>query len=302
MFSFQNYTMNFRTFSFFMFIIVLSGCARPVANFVYNGPGEAPAEVKFENQSKDATSYFWDFGDGNTSQEVNPINIFSSSGEYTVSLIAQKGKKTNKMEKNIFVEAPVPCLVEMTTPFGVMVIQLSDETPLHRDNFVKLVEEGFYDSLLFHRVIRGFMIQGGDPNSRGAGPDVRLGSGGPGYQIPAEFRSGLVHTKGALSAARMSDGVNPEKKSSGSQFYIVQGNKNSDSTLDKVESSKSFRYTTAQREAYKEVGGTPHLDQDYTVFGHVIEGLDIIDKIAAVVTLPGDRPKEDVWMTMRVIK
>jgi peptidyl-prolyl cis-trans isomerase B (cyclophilin B) len=219
-----------------------------------------------------------------------------------VKLKAKKGKKEKVTEKRIVIDAPIDCLVEIETDFGKMTVQLYNSTPQHRDNFIKLVEDGFYDGLLFHRVIEGFMIQGGDPNSKNAKANSRLGSGGPGYTIPAEFVDSLIHVKGALSAARQGDQVNPEKRSSGSQFYIVQGRTMTEEELGILGGRKGIRYTKDQREAYTTLGGTPFLDRDYTVFGRVIDGLDVIDKIAAVETQPGDRPKKDVKMKMRVIK
>jgi len=271
-----------------------------MADFAYNGKEHiAPINVTFENKSKKAEIYEWDFGDGNTSTEEAPSHRYTSSGNYTVVLKAIKEGKSAIKKKKIVVDAPVICLVEMETNYGNMTIALSNETPLHRDNFIKLVEEGYYDDLLFHRVINGFMIQGGDPESKNAGPKKRLGTGGPGYQIPAEFSDSLVHVKGALAAART---PNPEKKSSGSQFYIVHGKKLSEAQLKMVEAQKDMHYTPAQRKAYLELGGTPHLDKGYTVFGMVIEGLDVIDKIAAAKTLPGDRPEVDVKMKIKSIK
>jgi cyclophilin family peptidyl-prolyl cis-trans isomerase len=190
--------------------------------------------------------------------------------------------------------------VKLTTDSGIIVIRLYDSTPLHRDNFVKLVNEHFYDSLLFHRVIRDFMIQGGDPLSRTAQAGEMLGSGGGEMQrIPAEFRSTLFHKKGVLAAAR--DG-NPEKASSACQFYIVQGKKYSDADLNMMENQMGTKFSTAKRNAYKMVGGTPFLDMNYTVFGEVEKGMEVIDKIAAVPTAPGDRPLGDVRMKMEVVK
>jgi cyclophilin family peptidyl-prolyl cis-trans isomerase len=199
-----------------------------------------------------------------------------------------------------------PRRVEITTDLGRMVVELSNETPQHRDNFVKLVESGFYDGLLFHRVIQGFMVQGGDPQSRDAAPGARLGAGGPGYTIPAEIRPNLFHTKGALSAARQGDNVNPQRASSGSQFYIVQGRPTPEAELRSTEarlrmSGGDFSYPPEAVAAYAQQGGTPHLDQQYTVFGHVVEGLEIIDAIAAAKTAPGDRPVEDIRMTMKML-
>ena len=193
--------------------------------------------------------------------------------------------------------------VLMQTTMGDMVIRLSDSTPLHRDNFLKLVKVGFYDSLLFHRVIKYFMIQGGDPNSKRAEAGKPLGDGSPGYTVPAEFRKTLFHKKGALAAARMGDNINPAKESSGSQFYIAQGKVFTDAGLDSVETFRlnGRKIPAEQREVYKTIGGTPHLDQGYTVYGEVVKGLDVVDKIAAVQTSRGqdrDRPLQDV----RIIK
>lgn len=191
-------------------------------------------------------------------------------------------------------------VVSVETEFGTMKFKLYDETPKHRDNFIKLAEQGFYDGLLFHRVISDFMIQGGDPESKNAGPEVRLGGGGPGYQIPAEI--GKKHVKGALAAARRGDAGNPEKESSGSQFYIVQGKPVMDQMLDMQEKQFNFKYTPEERAQYKKVGGTSFLDGNYTVFGEIIEGMDVIDKIAAVDKRPGDRPVNDIKMKVKVIK
>ena len=193
--------------------------------------------------------------------------------------------------------------VLMQTTMGDMVIRLSDSTPLHRDNFLKLVKVGYYDSILFHRVIKNFMIQGGDPNSKRAAAGKPLGDGSPGYTIPAEFKKTLFHKKGALAAARTSDNVNPTKASSGSQFYIAQGKVFTDAGLDSVETFRlnGRKIPANQREVYKTIGGTPHLDQGYTVYGEVVKGLDVLDKIAAVQTSRGqdrDRPLQDV----RIIK
>lgn len=242
--------------------------------------------------------------------------------------------------------------VLIKTEFGDMIVKLYNETPLHRDNFLKLVDEGFYNDLLFHRVIKSFMVQGGDPDSKNAPAGKRLGAGGPGYEINAEIVDGLYHKKGALSAARQGDNVNPERKSSGSQFYIVQGEVYNDEMLKqfegklkyqaiRTESMKLYKLRQAEverlqregkndsinairieiqetveqsldstlyamnnkrKELYTTIGGTPHLDGAYTVFGEVIQGLNIIDSIANVPTGPGDRPLNNVIMSMELIK
>jgi cyclophilin family peptidyl-prolyl cis-trans isomerase len=190
--------------------------------------------------------------------------------------------------------------IKIVTDSGTMIVKLYDSTPLHRDNFVKLVSEKFYDSLLFHRVISAFMIQGGDPNSKTAEPGAMLGNGGGDMaRIPAEFRPTLFHKKGTLCAAR--DG-NPEKASSACQFYIVQGKRFTDDELNGMEMGYGKKYTPEQRMAYKTIGGTPQLDQDYTVFGEVISGMEVIDKIASVQKGMADRPVGDVRMKMEIIK
>ncbi|MGN0000987.1 MAG: peptidylprolyl isomerase [Marinilabiliaceae bacterium] len=249
-----------------------------------------------------------------------------------------KTSETNKMATK----------VRIKTTEGDIVIRLYDETPKHRDNFLKLVKEGFFDGTLFHRVIKDFMIQGGDPDSKSAKPGQMLGEGGPGYDIDAEIvYPQHFHKRGALSAARLGDYVNPERKSSGSQFYIVWGRTFNDGELKQMERQIAMmneqaifdslsmqhraeimqlqrnpdqaglqalleqlvnqtkelsktRFTAEQREVYTTVGGTPHLDNQYTVFGEVIEGLDVVERIQNTATDRSDRPTTDVSMTMSV--
>lgn len=252
----------------------------------------------------------------------------------------------------VFCQKANQSVVEIETTYGTIEVMLYDDTPLHRDNFLTLVEEGYYNGTLFHRVIEEFMIQGGDPDSRGAAPGMRLGMGGPDYQVDAEILYPVhFHKRGALAAARMSDAVNPEKKSSGSQFFIVQGRVLTDEELDQLEAMSAERKRQAVmmkyaepyreqimafqeandqegfmvlleqimeeaaaemdtiqgtiipedlREVYKTVGGVPHLDGDYTVFGEVISGMDVVDKIAAVETDYTDRPLEDVVVSIKL--
>jgi cyclophilin family peptidyl-prolyl cis-trans isomerase len=200
--------------------------------------------------------------------------------------------------------------VEMITSMGTLEFRLSDSTPLHRDNFLLLVKKGYYDNLLFHRVIQYFMIQSGDPDSKDGHPGKPLsqgGSGGSGYTIPAEFRASLFHKRGAIAAARTNDDVNPARASSGSQFYIVQGKVFTEAGLDSLEvfRLKGRKIPWGQREVYKSIGGTPHLDQNYTVFGEVIRGMDVVDSIAALPTSgrPFDRPLKDVRiLKMKLVK
>lgn len=282
--------------------LLFGNCSRQTV--LFNVPQQVvkmPASIQFNNQSPDGDRYEWDFGDGKTSTEKNPKHFYLKSGIYHVQLKVFKGSKMNSSQQKIEILPPEGCVVSIETPYGVMIAKLYDQTPLHRDNFFKHAEEGYYNDLLFHRVISGFMIQGGDPNSKGAAPGKMLGSGGPGYTVPAEFNNQYIHKKGALAAARTGDQVNPKKESSGSQFYIVQGAIQTDQNLNMVEDRKGFKYSDAQRNIYKTMGGTPFLDMEYTVFGEIIEGLEIIDKIAAVKTERGDRPTEDVKMVIKAL-
>ncbi|MGL4992644.1 MAG: peptidylprolyl isomerase [Bacteroidales bacterium] len=245
-------------------------------------------------------------------------------------------------------------LVLIETELGDIKVMLYDETPLHKENFLKLVREGFYDGQAFHRVIKNFVVQGGDPDSKGAPAGKQLGTGGPGYNVDAEIvYPQLFHKRGALAAARQGDETNPERKSSGSQFYIVWGETYSEGKLNAMEDQMTqmqerkifdklaaerrseimdlrrnkdqdglynlqeeliamtkammsetpkFKFTPQQREAYKVKGGTPHLDNEYTVFGEVIEGLEVVEKIQKCKTQRGDRPEKDITYKMKLIK
>lgn len=197
--------------------------------------------------------------------------------------------------------------VEIRTTLGVLVVELYNETPRHRDNFLTLVKSGFYDSLLFHRVIPGFMVQGGDPGSKQAPVGTPLGSGGPGYTVPAEIVPGAVHKKGALAAAPEASGTGSGEHSSGSQFYIVHGRTYEATDLDRVVERRQHTgievtYSESDERMYAAQGGAPHLDGAYTVFGEVVEGLDVIDRIAMLSCDGLDRPTTDVRMFMRVIR
>ncbi len=193
--------------------------------------------------------------------------------------------------------------VLIQTDFGNITLKLYNDTPNHRDNFIKLVKEGVYDGTLFHRVIPEFMIQGGDPESKNAKAGESLGKGDLGYKQPAEFTTTHIHKRGAIAAARQGDRANPKKESSASQFYIVVGKKVRTKDLERQEKKYDFKYTEEQIATYKEVGGTPFLDQSYTVFGEVIEGMDVVDKITAVRRNKSDRPDKDVKMnSVKLIK
>lgn len=198
----------------------------------------------------------------------------------------------------------------METTMGTIELKLYDATPLHRDNFRNLVREGAYDSLLFHRVIKDFMIQGGDPDSKNAAPGMLLGEGDKPYTVPAEFRldEGIFHRRGVLAAAREGDDVNPEQRSSAMQFYIVWGRVFDEAGLDQIQERLDRRtggrvkLTPEMREVYKTTGGTPHLDGQYTVFGEVVSGLDVVDAIQQVATDDNDRPLEDVRIIRAYLK
>ena len=289
---------------FALSILMLASCAKPLSKFAIEADDKkAPSKIAFTNNSEKAETYTWDFGDGNTSTETSPEHKYYLSGKYNVTLVAKKGNKMSESTQEIVIDPPQDCLISMETNYGTMTIRLYDDTPKHRDNFIKLAEQGYYDGLLFHRVIDGFMIQGGDPNSKNAKAGARLGSGGPGYTVPAEFTEEYAHVKGALAAARTGGPSNPKKASSGSQFYIVHGQKATSDVLENMETRKGITYTDETKEAYINQGGTPFLDQDYTVYGIVEKGLDIVDKIAGVETNGSDRPNKDVKiLKVRVIK
>jgi peptidyl-prolyl cis-trans isomerase B (cyclophilin B) len=281
---------------------MFSSCSKLFSDFaVQQNDKVVPAEAVFAVDVEDADEVIWNI-DGNTYKDKTAAHRFLKSGKHEVTLTVQKGKKTTTKTKDIFFTAPEECLVELSTPQGSMLIELYEETPIHRDNFVKLAEDSYYNGTLFHRVIDGFMIQGGDPNSKEADQNTPLGGGGPGYQLKAEFDERFAHVKGSLAAARTGDQINPEKKSSGSQFYIVHGKAVTEKQLDRTEISNGITYSDSVKEAYLKNGGTPFLDGEYTVFGRVIDGLEVIDKIAEVQTGRGDRPREDVKMNIVVIK
>jgi peptidyl-prolyl cis-trans isomerase B (cyclophilin B) len=201
---------------------------------------------------------------------------------------------------NAFAAKPKHQFVRISTDKGSCVVLLYNQTPLHRDNFVKITQEDKLSETLFHRVIKSFMIQGGDPDSKTAKPGQVLGDGDWGYTVPAEFRDSLFHKKGVIAAARDD---NPTKASSACQFYLAQGKVFTDEQLDLLEQNRLKRkIPTWQREVYKTLGGIPHLDQNYTVFGEVVQGIEMIDTIAAVKTGAADRPVDDVRMTVTVLK
>lgn len=194
-------------------------------------------------------------------------------------------------------------MIQIQTDYGSITLVLYDDTPLHRENFIKLSQDGFYDGQVFHRLIKNFMIQGGDPNSKNAARGELLGQGGPGYTIPAEINPKYFHKKGALAAARKGDNVNPAKESSGSQFYIIQGTVLTKAQLDlMVERNMHKRFTEEETEIYTTLGGSPHLDGAYTVFGEVIEGMDVLEKLMNMPVDAYDRPLTDIRYSIKILK
>lgn len=192
--------------------------------------------------------------------------------------------------------------VKIETDSGTMVVRLSDKTPQTTANFLKLVKQHFYDGLLFHRVVKGFIIQGGDPDSKNAPPGKVLGEGGLDYTIPAEFDTTLFHKKGAVAMARDEVDINPKKESSSTQFYIVEGRTFTDIEMNKIEEKFKITIPESHRAVYRTVGGAPFLDMNYTVFGQVVKGLDVIDKIAQVAKDEHDRPLHDIHMKISIMK
>lgn len=217
--------------------------------------------------------------------------LIIASGLASCSVFQKGGKNLTKVTR-----------VRIETDSGVMIARLFNETPLHKNNFIHLVKDHFYDGILFHRVIDDFMIQGGDPTSKNAKPGESLGEGGTKKTIAAEIRPEFFHQIGALAAARESDDVNPSKASSYSQFYIVEGRVFSDAELDQVEKRFNITIPAEHREVYKTIGGTPFLDEKYTVFGQVESGLDVIRKIASSRTDERNRPLKDIKMKIRILK
>ncbi len=188
------------------------------------------------------------------------------------------------------------------TEYGTMRMRLYCETPIHAENFLKLAREGFYDSLLFHRVIPEFVVQGGDPDSRNAKKGQVLGQGGPGYTLPAEIKPNLYHKKGAVAAARLPDQINPERRSSGSQFYIVIGRKWTEKELQQIERKTGHKFTEEQKKVYQTEGGTPFLDGQYTVFGEITKGIEVAEQIANLPRDRYDRPLKDVRFTIEIVE
>ncbi len=235
------------------------------------------------------------------------FSISRNNSNQTNSFDLTESTSSTSIQAEVVAPLPMSNMYEIVTPLGNMTIRLYDDTPAHRDNFKKLVENGFYDGTTFHRVMGNFIIQGGDPNSRDKNPN-NDGIGGPGYTTAAEFRPRHFHKKGAIAAARQMDQVNPQRRSSGSQFYIVQGRAYEPTELAEVERyigiqirDENFRFSQEARDTYTRLGGAPTLDMQYTVFGELVDGFDVLDRISAVTVDGRDRPEDDIPMTVRAI-
>ncbi len=226
------------------------------------------------------------------------LTLFVVLGLVFTSCKSNVNQQTTENTENTMTQEKQTTVL-ISTPYGEMKAILYNETPQHRDNFIKIVKQGVLDSTLFHRVIKEFMIQGGDPESKTAKKGQMLGSGDLGYRVPAEFSENIIHKKGALAAAR---DMNPQKASSACQFYICQGKVYTPAELDQFEMRLGKRFSSLQRSTYTNEGGVPFLDGDYTVFGQVVEGIEVIDKIAAVQTDRNDRPLEDIRMTVKIVE
>ena len=276
----------FRPFLFCLLIATLGvACSRPVAKFVLEGERTAPARLELKNISENASRSTWLLDGHEISEDFESYFILEESGRYELELLVQDGTKSDSYKEEIIIDAPSSCIVLIRTTMGDMAFALSELTPMHQKNFLEVVESGFYKDVLFHRVIDGFMIQAGEKEGDSASEST---------EIDNEINSGLVHIKGALAAARMPDKINPEKNSSATQFYIVHGRPVDEESLLNYSSSSLIDYTDEQRTSYIEKGGAPQLDMEYTVFGMMIFGEEVLDAIASVKTDPSDRPLEEV--------
>lgn len=287
-----------------VFLWIFSACSGPKAAFTYQKAYDSnPHHVRFFNQSKNSYQYHWDFGDGHFSNDIEPKHQYVSTGRHKVSLTATKNNQSATYSQELIIDPPGICVAVIRTSLGVITVQLFDHCPRHRDHFIQRSEQGAYDGTIFHRVIKGFMVQGGDistkPHTKGNKSNTNAGN----KTIPAEISDTVFHVKGVLAAARQSDEVNPQKASSDSQFYIVQGRTVTDEQLDALELQKGISYPKKVRETMKNIGGSPQLDKEYTIFGQVISGLEVIDQIAEAKTDETDKPLEDIRIiSIKIIK
>ncbi len=270
----------------------MSACSKPIADFTLidvQKENQLPLRLQANNTSSNASAYVWKVNGREISTDDNLDYQCYDSGRYVIELEAKEGDKYSTKKDEIVIEASETCLLLMRTTEGNMVFSLLEETPRHLHNMEKLIASKYYEGLLFHRIIDDFMIQGGDNKTRSSGrrhtePET----------IDHEIKTEFPHYRGALAAARMPDDINPNKASSGSQFYIVDGRSYDIDKIRKAEKEKYFDYTDEQRQTYVSKGGAPQLDGEYTVFGYMVAGFEVLDKIAQVETDKYDRPIDDV--------
>jgi len=279
-------------FIVFISCIAFWQCKTPLVTFIQSEQQvtyKIPAKIHFENQSENITSQVWKINGNPVSTDTDLNFTFYESGRHTITLEAQLGNQVIRQQQEVIIEPSIYCLVLIKTSLGDLVVQLDENTPEHLQQFTRLVDQGYYDGIYFHRVIDGFMIQGGDNKSRHSGVKQEDPS-----SIPHEISSDRLHYKGALAAARLPDDVNPEKRSSGSQFYIVDGQAFTKQKFEKTMTNLAMDYSEEQVMKYIELGGAPQLDGEYTVFGRLIDGFDVLDKIAATATDNLDKPIDDI--------
>lgn len=265
-------------------------CAKPVAIFDIDRHQDViPAQLTFSNKSKASESYTWKVNGEVVGSSESLEHSFYDSGKHQVVLLAQSGNKVDSVSKELILRPSGNCMVLMRTSEGDLVMELSELTPIHLNNFVNLVESGYYKGLQFHRVINNFMIQGGDNKTRKSGRKFEEPA-----DIDNEILTSLHHVRGALAAARNPTEMNPDRKSSGSQFYIVDGAEMDEKKLKRIRAEKLFEYSEDQIQSYYDLGGAPQLDGEYTVFGKLVRGFDTLEKIASTKTDKFDKPLNPV--------
>ncbi len=277
---------------FFLFILVITfvQCKGPTALFLIEEDTlVAPANIIGANKSRNDENFIWKLDGVELSQSEDLLHTILESGAYELELCAYKNNNFDCTAQKVNVAAPQNCIVYINTTVGVMTFELFEETPGHLINFVDLVEQEYYNGLAFHRVINDFVIQIGDNATRLADEDFEVKK-----QIPKEINTDRIHIKGALAAARMPDNVNPEKASSGTQFFIVDGRELNLEDIENYEAAKATDYSEGQIEAYLKHGGAPQLDEEYSVFGILMSGVEVLEAISSVLTDENQKPIENI--------
>jgi cyclophilin family peptidyl-prolyl cis-trans isomerase len=277
----------------FYICLVYSSCAPKALFEVQKESSVVPTNISLKNLSKNSHEYIWEFSDGSTSTEVNPTLKLTKSGLQTIRLTSITGNKKASFQHSFYLDAPDKCTALIKTNLGDMTVVLYDATPIHQENFIKLVKSNFYNNISFHRVISGFVAQVGDPSTIPA-DKKSLNKTNPNYTLPAEIIDTMFHIRGTLAAARTPDEVNPRKESSGTQFYIIDGRKQSESQIQDYGYAKGITYPKHIINEYIKNGGSPQLDGEYTIFGKVVSGFHIIEAIMEIKTDEKDRPIDDI--------